>query len=361
MVEPALLGWSGAALALRAALVGGGFLLAAGLFGPLRPRAVDDYLAARIGAPDHSAGPAQYGLLGSLVLHAIRWQRGPVAVPKRPPLRAGPRAPEIVVAIQIESFVDPATLATAGPPLPNLERIRAGAGFAGFVDPPCRGAYTQRPEFEVLTGVATDHLGFDRFDPYVRGEAFADSALPRRFAAAGYDTVFLHPHDRRFFRRDRVMPAFGFSRMIDDGEFSDADRCGPYIGDVATGRRIIAEVANATRPLFLFAVTMENHGPWSRDRIEKLAPDEQFAAHLVNADRMIGEIMDALERDPRRSLFVFYGDHTPIATGDAIRCESNLTPFAVLTKPGRGKRRLEHEAVRPVQLHDWIVELFEEP
>jgi hypothetical protein len=106
---------------------------------------------------------------------------------------------------------------------------------------------------------------------------------------------------------------------------------------------------------------MENHGPWARDRVEKLAPEEQFAAHLVNADRMIGEITDALERDPRRSLFVFYGDHTPITTGNAIHCERNLTPFAVLTKPGRGKRRLEHEAVRPVQLHDWIVELFEEP
>jgi phosphoglycerol transferase MdoB-like AlkP superfamily enzyme len=216
-----------------------------------------------------------------------------------------------------------------------------------------------RPEFEVLTGLETADLAFDQFDPYLRGEAFAGSALPRRLSAAGFDTIFLHPYDARFFRRHRVMPAFGFARLIDESEFSRGDRYGPYVGDRAVARWIVGEIEKAKRPLFLFAVTMENHGPWRAGRIEGLDPQNQYIAHLRNADGMLADLLAALSRDRRRAALVCYGDHAPVSVDIGPFRETALTPFVVVAWRCGNATPATRTEISPARLHDVLVSLIE--
>lgn len=262
----------------------------------------------------------RFGLVATLFLHWTAWRKTPrpstearalsAALPAPRPARAGPR---VVVAIQCESFVDIAARGMSGPPLPAIERLRAESIAWGRARVPAEGAYTMRSEFGFLTGLPASVLGLDALDPYLTARSYVGQpTLPRRFAASGRATAFLHPYDRRFFDRDILVPAFGFDRFVDGSAFEGAARFGPYVSDVAVADAVVAEIAAAEEPLFLFVVTIENHGPWGAGRLTETAdPAAQYALHLANADRMIGRIADALRAVPGGGALCLYGDHAP--------------------------------------------------
>jgi phosphoglycerol transferase MdoB-like AlkP superfamily enzyme len=270
--------------------------------------------------PDLDADVARFGIGGSMTLHWLVWRRqarpsgearaAMAAAPK--PAIVGPR---LVVAIQCESFLDLAARGLPGPDLPAFRSLAREAVAWGRCRVPAEGAYTMRAEFGFLTGLPSGSLGFDAFDPYIVAESYAQASLARRLKAAGSRTVFLHPYDRRFFGRDELMPKLGFDRFIDGEAFAGAARVGPYIGDAAVADALEAEIAAAREPLFLFAVTIENHGPWGSGRLPGVDdPAEQYARHLRNADAMIGRVAAALRGQPGGALLCVYGDHAPART-----------------------------------------------
>ena len=272
--------------------------------------------------PDPNRDVARFGLVSTLILHALAWRSmarpspaaaaAAVALPTPRHPKAGPA---VIVAIQIESFVDLAARGVAGPKLPAFERLKNEALCWGRCRVPAEGAYTMRSEFGFLTGLPSDVLGLDAFDPYLTVPPYAARAIPRLFLASGRRTTFLHPYDRRFFDRETLIPQLGFQRFIDGESFRDAERCGPYVADVAVADAIAAEIAGAREPLFLFVVTIENHGPWGAGRLpETDDPAKQYARHLVNADRMIARVAEALVDVPGGAALCLYGDHAPART-----------------------------------------------
>ncbi|AWN38438.1 LTA synthase family protein [Methylobacterium radiodurans] len=302
-LEPSLLPASlwlslAAILALPLALLA---LAAAAARGPLA-RA----LAQRFPRPDLDSDIARIGLPATLMAYALRRR----AEPARAAMPAGAAAPgdPVVIVIQLESFIDPERL--GGPPLPALELIRSRAAEYGRLRVPAHGAYTMRSEHAVLTGSEPSDLGFGVYDPYLANGGEEPESLPRRAAANGYETLFVHPFHRDFFQRARVMQRFGFRRLVMGEDFADAQRVGPYVSDVALGRRILAEVRARRGPLFLFSVTMENHGPWKPGRLPGVDdPLAQYLHHVANTGRMVEELVAGLA-DERATLCVF-GDHAP--------------------------------------------------
>ncbi|MFC7554474.1 hypothetical protein ACFQU7_23125 [Pseudoroseomonas wenyumeiae] len=101
----------------------------------------------------------------------------------------------------------------------------------------------------------------------------------------------LHPFDRRFFGRHRVMPALGFGGFDSIRQFRAAPRVGKYVADAAVAARIVEELSGASGPVLVFAVTMQAHGPWP-------GPDPQarWLEHLRDADAMLGALADAAAR-----------------------------------------------------------------
>lgn len=234
-----------------------------------------------------------------------------------------------LVAVQSESFFDVRTLYTGIRPqvLAEFDRLRANAIAHGKLKVPAWGANTVRTEFAFLSGIGDDLLGAHRFNPYraVAG-GWALQSLASFLKRLGYRTICIHPYPASFYLRDRVYPRLGFDEFIDIRAFNDADRVGPYIGDAAVADKVAALLQEASGPVFIFAITMENHGPLHLEHvapndIEALysAPPPQgcddltvYLRHLRNADAMVASLRATLERCDRPAALCWFGDHVPI-------------------------------------------------
>lgn len=264
-------------------------------------------VARRFPRPDLERDIGRLGLPATLMAY---WLRRRAEGPARAPAiaRATAAADPVVVVIQLESFVDPERL--GGARLPLMTLIRDRATEYGRLRVPAHGAYTMRSEHAVLTGRDAASLGFGVYDPYLAAGGDEPTSLARLAAEAGYETAFVHPFHRDFFQRAQVMQRFGFERLVMEEAFGDAPRIGPYVSDVALGRRILDEVRNRRGPLFLFSVTMENHGPWKPGRLPGIDdPLAQYLHHVAGTGRMVEELVAGL--DGERATLCVFGDHAP--------------------------------------------------
>ena len=111
--------------------------------------------------------------------------------------------------------------------------------------------------------------------------------------------------------------------------FAGAPRIGPYVGDVALAERVLAEVRARTGPLFLFCVTMENHGPWKPGRLPGLDdPHAQYLHHVAHTGAAVERLIAGLEGMPA-TLCVF-GDHAPSLPNCRPGFGGTATDYAVL-------------------------------
>jgi hypothetical protein len=239
---------------------------------------------------------------------------------------AGPLPP--VVVVQSESFFDPRRKyeGIRKEILQHFDHLCSEAMFHGSLKVPAWGANTVRTEFAFLSGLSPNALGVHRFNPY---RSFASRGVPTLASflkRMGYRTVCVHPYPAGFYSRDVVYPELGFDEFIDIAGFPDASRCGMYIADEAVAELVCTLLdGDAKVPLFVFVITMENHGPLDLERIPKdevacfhdTAPPSgcedltTYLSHLANADRMIGRLRARLNLFPEAWLCMF-GDHVPI-------------------------------------------------
>jgi phosphoglycerol transferase MdoB-like AlkP superfamily enzyme len=266
---------------------------------------------------------------------------------------------DAVVVVQSEAFVDLRRLGYPDLNLPAFDRLRARKISSGLLEMPCQGAYTLRPESAAISGWGFAQQGFDRFHPYLRPDRIAVGALPWRFRDAGWDTLFVHPHDASFFRRTRAIPALGFARFADERAFAGAARVGPYVADQAVGDFLLNELqasADAGRRLFAYAVTMEAHDPYGSGRLpNEDNPVRQYAHHIENADRMLARIADAIEAGPQRVLLVFFGDHVPFLPDFANPFPDTRTDYVVVELGRNASReRIGFGVTRPEHLYDLV-------
>lgn len=234
-----------------------------------------------------------------------------------------------LVAVQSESFFDPRSL-FAGirqDVLMEFDRLRSDALVYGKLRVPAWGANTVRTEFAFLTGIDEVEMGVHRFNPYRAIMAGWDVlSLASFMKRLGYRTICIHPYSASFYRRDYVYPKLGFDEFLDIGAFDDVERFGPYIADAAVADKISGILDEANEPVFVFAITMENHGPLHLERAavsdvdelyNKLPPTDChdltiYLRHLRNADRMVAKVRKALERCSRSAGLCWFGDHVPI-------------------------------------------------
>jgi len=284
------------------------------------------------------------GLIGALLMY--HWELGGGDVPRadrdaaltllqdhgtalRARLAALPDegTPDIVV-LQSESLFDPARLrdVPSGQFLREYHRLRKRAK-AGEMTVPTFGGGTIRTEFEVLTGVPLDTLGGLQY-PWLELHRHDLPSLASILSRQGYRTTAIHPNSAAFWNRSKAYPALGFERFIDVGAFSNDDIVGLFTSDAALTDRILAELDADERPQFVFAISMENHGPFDwrpgldAERLARLSMPERldeggrywfgnYLYLLEDADRELGRLVDALKQRKRRTLMLFYGDHLP--------------------------------------------------
>jgi phosphoglycerol transferase MdoB-like AlkP superfamily enzyme len=246
------------------------------------------------------------------------------------PAKSKPQSPDIIV-VQSESFFDARVLTSAihVEVLQHFDQIKTHALQHGRLQVPAWGANTVRTECGFLTGLTPEQLGVHRFNPY---RFMAQHTVPNMVSylkAMGYFTVCLHPYPASFYLRDQVMPRLGFDCFLDNAAFEQYPKTGQYIGDSAVAEQITTLLqergGHHTKPLFIFAITMENHGPLHLEkantadeaRFYRTVPPAcddltVYLSHLYNADQMIRSLQQTLQNQARDGVLCWYGDHVPI-------------------------------------------------
>jgi hypothetical protein len=308
---------------------------------------------------------ARFGPAATLALHAAiaraeRPARRAALAPDHRPLALPDPAPHVLL-LQLESFWDargrvpldtrshgrpgardsgPSDARDRGtrgdaPALPAWDALGAAALARGRVSVGGFGANTMRAEFAALTGAAEEALGLDAANPYAAFARAPVRSLAHRLAASGYATRALHPHDRRFFGRDRVLPALGFQHFEGEEAFAGSPREGRYVSDAALGQAIMARLVAAETPVLLFAISMAAHGPWPGPD-----PFAGWAARIAATDRMLGALAEAARALPRPVLLLAWGDHAP-SLPETARLTDPRTDWLLWhsARPGQGERR----------------------
>ena len=279
------------------------------------------------------------GLVGSFVRYAQEERANdPQAVIKKlqgafhvQPKTSNPQDLPHIVAVQCESFFDARRVfnGVSAEVLKNFDALSQASSRAGRLNVPAWGANTVRTEFSFLSGLPPAALGIHQFNPYRKLARHGVPTIASELKKQGYRTICVHPFSKKFYDRDQVFPALGFDEFIDIAAFSDGDRSGPYIGDLAVAAKVKASLETASEPLFIFVITMENHGPLHQERVAEgdlarlyeSAPPREFEEftiylrHLQHTDAMLGELHAALNGTSRRGWLCAYGDHVPILPG----------------------------------------------
>lgn len=270
------------------------------------------------------------GFLPYLWTYTTRQRTRPVPVSPLGSVALGPReALPHMVAIQSESFFDARDLyhGVRRDVLRNFDSMCAEAWQYGSMAVPAWGANTERTEYAFLTGMSPEQLGMHRFNPYRLVTAgWPVTALPMLLKKLGYRTIALHPHHGAFYGRDYLFRQFGFDEFLDIRAFKGAIHVGAYVADAEVGKKIMAILGDAAEPTFVFAITMENHGPL---RLERVMPADVerlyttppppgcddltvYLRHLRNADAMLGALRAFCLHCCRPATLCVYGDHVPI-------------------------------------------------
>lgn len=202
---------------------------------------------------------------------------------------------------------------------------------------PSYGGGTANTEFEILTGISK--YFYPEYSPYVSlVKKNIASALPWTLKGFGYKTVALHPFNRINYRRHLVYPNLGFDQFIAEEDMYDmyselvADYSGDgykyrdFIRDEAVNTIVFDQLQAADSPLFLFAVTMQNHGVYRDDRFgsetlhidtgKALTEESQqsintYMTGVKLSDQALAQLIEGLQQRDRPALLLFFGDHLP--------------------------------------------------
>ena len=313
--------------------------------------------------PRNEADVRRLGLTPTLMLYWRRWRqsRDPLPCPPKD-RRAAQDSPELLVLIQCESFADPVELfGDEALALPHLGAARARAWQYGNLRVSGFGAYTMRTEYAVLFGREEEELGFRRYDPFLTALGEASYALPARLGAS-WRSAFIHPHDMRFYGRDAIMPSAGFSELVGEDRFEPPKPGeGRYVTDAAIADEILDLARAARQPSLLYAVTIENHGPWAPDTT--MGGGDLVTSYMRlarNSDAMLKQLIEGLATVGRPVMLVFFGDHRPSIPGATDPGGDRYTPYVIVRLDADGQfvggenRRVD---LTPAGMHHAILDL----
>lgn len=190
------------------------------------------------------------------------------------------------------------------------------------------GGGTATTEFEVLTGDTMAFLPYGS-SPY---QMYVKRALPglvSGLAAQGYQTVSLHPYLATSWNRQQVYERLGFDTQLYEDAFGedDTERLRSYVSDRSDYYKIfeVYRYKNPGTPLFMFNVTMQNHGGYIPDDSDnftqtihltgeyagKYPEVDEYLSLAKESDKAIEELLAYFSEVDEPTAIIFLGDHQP--------------------------------------------------
>lgn len=237
---------------------------------------------------------------------------------------ASKNVPPSVIVIMNESFADLSVLGdfVSDDYLASFYDIDDYL-LRGMVYPSVCGGGTCNSEFEFLTGSSLANVKPGIY-PYQNYDLSNASNLVQVFNNLGYQTVAFHPYQAENWNRTNVYNSFGFQEFLSQEDMVDKEILSWTISDHSDFEKIKEIYENRTAPLFLFNVTMQNHGGYNvpiRSDVELVSIEKQYSGYsdVINYLTLIRESADAFKEllnyfaaQPDPVIFCMFGDHQPI-------------------------------------------------
>lgn len=234
--------------------------------------------------------------------------------------------PDIIV-IMDESFADLDVfgndLCTNAEVTPFVDSLQENT-VRGYLYASVFGGSTANSEYEFLSG---NTMAFLPWGSIVYQQFFSEDAysLVSVLKEKGYDCAAMHPYFANGWLRESVYPAMGFddTRFLED--FPQEQLVREYVSDQEMFEYIIDyhEKHDEDTPLFLFGVTMQNHGGYTYEgpnyestiKLEGYTRDypetEQYLSLIHETDKAVQYLIEYFESINRDVVIAFFGDHMP--------------------------------------------------
>lgn len=184
------------------------------------------------------------------------------------------------------------------------------------------GGNTANTEFEFLTGHTMDYfpVGSIPYQQYITGEL---PSLASQLADLGYTTYGMHPYNASGWKRNEVYPWLGFQESYFLTDFAGRYYIRDYVSDKTAYEKIldIYESKEEGEPVFIFEVTMQNHGGYTEEysnfTSDVHAEDlnsvqlDQYLSLLKISDQEFENLIDYFSKEEENTIIVFFGDHQP--------------------------------------------------
>ncbi|MGI6254111.1 MAG: sulfatase-like hydrolase/transferase [Acutalibacter sp.] len=235
-----------------------------------------------------------------------------------------------VIAIMNESFTDmertgDGSITLSQDNLPFLHSLEeSGEVVWGTAYSSVYGGNTCNSEYEFLTGNTTAFLpaGSKPYQQYVDHDQTSLVSLLKD--TYGYECKAIHPGNRSAWQRDTAYEYLGFDEFIDVSEFDVTRRLEHGLtSDRSSYDQVIYEYEHRDEdtPLFLFNVTIQNHGGYEDEdykttvEIEEAPGEypqaEQYLSLTKKSDEALEYLIDYFSQQEDPVVILFFGDHWP--------------------------------------------------
>ena len=189
------------------------------------------------------------------------------------------------------------------------------------------GSRTANSELEFLTGNTMQFFP-DYSVPYVSMITEKKPAMPWNMKKLGYKGIIaFHPGMVDSYNRNNVYPLLGFQKHISIEDLKDPEIIRDYVSDSADYDTVIREYEKnkmTKKPLYLFNVTIQNHGGYTTNAgvvdagisiSDTKLQDEQAVQYLnliKKSDEAVEKLITYFSTQNEPTVIVFYGDHEPV-------------------------------------------------
>jgi len=190
------------------------------------------------------------------------------------------------------------------------------------------GGNTANSEWELLTGNTMAFMpgGSVPYRQYADDEHIY--SLVEILKDQNYECVAMHPYYSSGWSRTKVYPAMGFDEMyfLEDLEWGECVR--DYVSDEAFTNQIIRRFENhdSDKSLFLFGITMQNHGSYTHNLFESAIAVEGLTGNYPKAEQYMGlihvtddsirQMIEYFDSVDEKVVILFFGDHQPRLESD---------------------------------------------
>lgn len=234
----------------------------------------------------------------------------------------------VIIAIMNESFADlnvVGDLPVDGEILPFFNSIQENT-VKGWTQVPVFGAGTAaNTEWEFLTGHSMHFLpaGSTPYSNYGLTDSYA--SIVSNLKKIGYHCIAMHPYYGYGYTRNTVYPRMGFDNMLFLEDFPQEKILREYVSDQEMYEEIIHQYEEHTdnTPLFIFGVTMQNHGGYEyegdnytktvelKNMSQEYQKAEQYLSLMKESDAALEYLIQYFQEVDEDVVIAFFGDHMP--------------------------------------------------